>query len=306
MNISNQLFLFLILFLSDNKLIKKLPSVYQKGARMTSEKNMLIAFLLNLTFAILEVIFGIIFHSTAVLSDALHDLGDAFAIFLSTWLEKISNKKPDHHYTLGYKPFSLLGALLTSLILISGSLFLILENISNLIHPKIVNYQGMFVLGLFALATNLLASYIVHKGKSHNERVLSLHFLEDILGWLALIFLSILLHFKPWYILDPLLSIAISLFILSKAIPLLWQNVKLLLGHIPETVNLAEIYPILEDIPYLQEINTFQVWSLDGLENRALIHIKLSDKSQTQGVKECIRKICQSQHIQEITIEIDS
>lgn len=126
------------------------------------------------------------------------------------------------------------------------------------------------------------------------------------MGWLALIFLSILLHFKPWYILDPLLSIAISLFILSKAIPLLWQNVKLLLGHIPETVNLAEIYPILEDIPYLQEINTFQVWSLDGLENRALIHIKLSDKSQTQGVKECIRKICQSQHIQEITIEIDS
>ena len=191
---------------------------------MKSEKRMLIAFWLNLSFALLEAVFGFIFRSSAVMADAVHDLGDALAIGLSAFLEKISKKKGDKKYSLGYKRFSLLGAILTGSILILGSFWIFLENVPRLWTPEEVNYQGMLILGLVAIAVNLLASRLVHHGHSHNESMLSLHFLEDILGWLAVILVSIVLHFTDWYFLDPLLSLCIASYILSQALPTFWKK----------------------------------------------------------------------------------
>ena len=148
---------------------------------MKSSRNMTIAFLLNFSFAIIEFIFGLLFHSSAVLADAIHDTGDALAIGLSTLFEKISNRKEDPNYTLGYKRYSLLGALLTSVILLIGSTLVIVENVPKLFAPEKVNYDGMLVLGIVAIAVNTAASRVVSHGHSHNESILSLHFLEDIL-----------------------------------------------------------------------------------------------------------------------------
>ena len=165
---------------------------------MKSSKNMTIAFLLNFSFAILEFIFGFMFNSSAVLADAVHDTGDAMAIGLSTLFEKISNKKEDKKYTLGYKRYSLLGALLTSVILLVGSTLVIIENVPKVFSPEKVNYDGMLVLGIFAIIVNLAASKVVGHGHghSHNESILSLHFLEDILGWVAVILVSIVLRLQ--------------------------------------------------------------------------------------------------------------
>lgn len=174
---------------------------------MKSSRNMTIAFLLNFSFAIIEFIFGLLFHSSAVLADAIHDTGDALAIGLSTFFEKISTRKEDREYTLGYKRYSLLGALLTSVILLIGSTLVIVENVPKLFAPEKVNYDGMLVLGIVAIAVNTAASRVVSHGHSHNESILSLHFLEDILGWLAVVGVSIILRFTDWYFLDPLLSL---------------------------------------------------------------------------------------------------
>ena len=196
---------------------------------MKSSKNMTIAFLLNFSFAILEFIFGFMFNSSAVLADAVHDTGDAMAIGLSTLFEKISNKKEDKKYTLGYKRYSLLGALLTSVILLVGSTLVIIENVPKVFAPEKVNYDGMLVLGIFAIIVNLAASKVVGHGHghSHNESILSLHFLEDILGWVAVILVSIVLRFTDWYVLDPLLSLLIvgSPKSLSRRIAA-WKNMK--------------------------------------------------------------------------------
>ena len=186
---------------------------------MKSSQKMMIAFLLNSSFAIIEVFFGLAFNSSAVLADAVHDTGDALAIGLSTLLEKISNKKEDSRYTLGYKRYSLLGAILTSIILITGSLLVLWENVPKIFAPEPVDYNGMLVLGIVAILVNLAASKVVSHGHSHNESILSLHFLEDILGWLAVILVSIVLRFTDWYFLDPLLSLLIAVFILSQALP---------------------------------------------------------------------------------------
>ena len=145
---------------------------------MKSNINTLIAFILNLSFAILEFIYGGIFNSSAILADAVHDTGDAVAIGIAAFLENFSNRKEDHQFSLGYKRFSLLGAMITALILIVGSFFVTLKNIPKLIHPEPVNYNGMLILGIIAIIINFIASYVcISQVKSEPFRNLKLsHF----------------------------------------------------------------------------------------------------------------------------------
>lgn len=275
---------------------------------MKSSKNMTIAFLLNFSFAILEFIFGFMFNSSAVLADAVHDTGDAMAIGLSTLFEKISNKKEDKKYTLGYKRYSLLGALLTSVILLVGSTLVIIENVPKVFEPEKVNYDGMLVLGIFAIIVNLAASKVVGHGHghSHNESILSLHFLEDILGWVAVILVSIVLRFTDWYFLDPLLSLLIAGFILSKALPKFWENIKIFLDHIPSDIDLSQLYQEILAVENVQAITQLNVWTTDGLEKFAMIHICLENPDLLAETQTTLRQELQAYGITKITIQTDS
>ena len=273
---------------------------------MKSSQKMMIAFLLNLSFAIIEVIFGLAFNSSAVLADAVHDTGDALAIGLSTLLEKISNKKEDSRYTLGYKRYSLLGAILTSIILITGSLLVLWENVPKVFAPEPVDYNGMLVLGIVAILVNLAASKVVSHGHSHNESILSLHFLEDILGWVAVILVSIVLRFTDWYFLDPLLSLLIAGFILSKALPKFWENIKIFLDHIPSDIDLSQLYQEILAVENVQAITQLNVWTTDGLEKFAMIHICLENPELLAETQTTLRQELQAYGITKITIQTDS
>ena len=265
-----------------------------------------LAFFLNLTYAIVEFIAGGVFGSSAVLADSVHDLGDAIAIGISAFLETISNREEDNRYTLGYKRFSLLGALVTSIILMIGSLLVILENVTKILNPQPVNDEGILWLGIIAITINVLASLVVGKGKTKNESILSLHFLEDTLGWLAVILMAIVLRFTDWYILDPLLSLVISFFILSKALPRFWSTLKIFLDAVPEGVETGDLEKDLEDLNNVKSVNQISIWSMDGLENNAIIHLCLEDWEKMTETKNQVRQLLEERGIQNITIEVDT
>lgn len=273
---------------------------------MSSKTSIWLAFFLNLSYAIVEFIAGGIFGSSAVLADSVHDLGDAIAIGISALLETISNREEDRQYTLGYKRFSLLGAMLTAVILMIGSVLVILENITKIAHPQPVNENGILWLGIIAVAINVLASLVVRKGKTKNESILSLHFLEDTLGWLAVILMAIILRFTDWYILDPLLSLVISIFILSKAIPRFWSTLKIFLDAVPEGVETSDLEKDLEALANVKSVNQLSIWSMDGLENNAVVHICIKDWEQMMETKEVVRQFLEERGVQNITIEVDS
>lgn len=273
---------------------------------MSSKTSIWLAFFLNLSYAIVEFIAGGIFGSSAVLADSVHDLGDALAIGLSACLETISNRQEDKRYTLGYKRFSLLGAMLTALILLTGSVMVLLENIPRLLSPQPVNYQGMLWLGILAIFINLLASLVVRKGQTKNEAILTLHFLEDILGWLAVILVACVLYVTDWYFLDPLLSLLISCFILWKAIPRFWSTLKIFLDAVPEGIETAKLEKELARLTNVKSVHQLSIWSMDGLENNAIIHLCLEDWEQMIETKEAVRQLLEERGIQNITIEVDA
>lgn len=273
---------------------------------MKTKHTVWLAFFLNLSYAIVEFIAGGIFGSSAVLADSIHDLGDAIAIGISAFLETISNREEDSHYTLGYKRFSLLGTLVTAVILMTGSVLVILGNITKLFHPQPVNDEGILWLGIIAVSINVLASLVVRKGKTKNESILSLHFLEDTLGWVAVILMAIVLRFTDWYILDPLLSLVISIFILSKAIPRFWSTLKIFLDAVPEGVDIKQVKSDLEQLDHVTSINQLNLWTMDGLEKNAIVHVCLKEIEQMELCKESIRSKLKDCGFQNITIEIDA
>ena len=273
---------------------------------MKTKHAVWLAFFLNLSYAIVEFIAGGVFGSSAVLADSVHDMGDAIAIGVSAFLETISNREEDSHYTLGYKRFSLLGAMVTAVILMTGSVLVILGNITKLFHPQPVNDEGILWLGIIAVSINVLASLVVRKGKTKNESILSLHFLEDTLGWVAVILMAIVLRFTDWYILDPLLSLVISIFILSKAIPRFWSTLKIFLDAVPEGVDIKQVKSDLEQLDHVASINQLNLWSMDGLEKNAIVHVCLKKVEHMEVCKEAIRAMLKDYGFQNITIEVDA
>ena len=273
---------------------------------MKAKYTVWVAFFLNLTYAIVEFIAGGVFGSSAVLADSVHDLGDAISIGISAFLETISNREEDRQYTLGYKRFSLLGALVTAVILITGSILVILENTTKLFNPQPVNDEGILWLGMIAVTINVLASLVVRKGQTKNESILSLHFLEDTLGWLAVILMAIILRFTDWYILDSLLSLVISIFILTKATPRFWSALKIFLEAVPEGVEAGNLEKDLEALTNVKSVNQLSIWSMDGLENNAIIHICIKDWEKIMETKEAVRQFLEERGVQNITIEVDS
>ena len=272
---------------------------------MKAKYTVWLAFFLNLTYAIVEFIAGGVFGSSAVLADSVHDLGDVIAIGISVFLESISNREEDSHYTLGYKRFSLLGAMITAVILMTGSVLVILENIAKIFHPQSVNDEGILWLGIIAITINVLASLVIRKGQTKNESILSLHFLEDTLGWVAVILMAIVLRFTDWYILDPLLSLAISFFILSKALPRFWSTLKIFLDAVPEGVDIQKIKTDLAELDHVASINQLNLWTMDGLEKNAIVHVCIKEVGNMEACKESIRIFLKDCGFQNVTIEVD-
>ena len=140
-----------------------------------SERNILLALLLNLFFSFAEIIGGYYTNSIAILSDALHDLGDSVTLFVAWRLEKIAGKEQDHKFSYGYKRFSLLGALFSALVLLTGSIFVISEAIKRLRSPRFLNAPGMLVFSLLGILVNGYAAYRMHGEKNMNSKLISWH-----------------------------------------------------------------------------------------------------------------------------------
>lgn len=271
-------------------------------------RNIGIAFFLNLLFAIIEIIGGFLTNSFAILSDALHDLGDSISLGVSWFLEKLSLKKPDHRYSFGYARFSLLGAIINSLLLIAGSTLILVHAIPRLFNPEEVHPQGMLVLAIIGIAINGIAILLVKRGKSLNAKTIVLHLLEDVLGWIAIFIASIVMIFVDFPILDTILSIVFTLFILYHVFKNLVTVFKVLLQAVPSDISIPELEKHIIDNTNAKSIHHTHVWTLDGLRHLLSTHVVIDkdmpNKNQ-QELKERIKKIIKKKGIEHVTIEIE-
>lgn len=240
---------------------------------MKTEKNILIAFLLNISFSIFEFFGGLFTNSVAILSDSIHDLGDAISIGLSYIFEKKSKKKADNKYTYGYIRYSVLGGVITTTILLVGSLLVIIGAIHRLFNPVEVNYSGMIVFAVFGVIMNFIAAYVTRKGDSINQRSVNLHMLEDVLGWIIVLIGAIIMNFTDISIIDPIMSICVSTYIFIHAIKNLKIVLDLFLEKTPKDIDIEELKKHILKIKGVDDIHHIHIWSIDGFNNYATMHI---------------------------------
>ncbi len=271
---------------------------------MKTEKNILIAFILNISFSIFELIGGLFTNSISILSDAIHDFGDALSIGLSLILEKISKKNPDSNYTYGYARYSILGALITTTILTVGSIFVIISSIKRIISPEDINYNGMIIFAIFGVIINFLAAYFTKDGHSVNQKAVNLHMLEDVLGWVVVLIGSILMKFTDIRLIDSIMSIGVALFILINAFKNLKSILDLFLEKTPTNINVEELKNHLLKIKEIKDIHHIHVWSLDGNNNYSTMHI-VTDTKDPVKLKKAVRNEMLEHNIIHTTIEIE-
>ncbi|RME89534.1 MAG: cation transporter [Candidatus Hydrogenedentota bacterium] len=273
-----------------------------------ASQNLKTAFWLNFLFSIAEAVVGILTNSNAVLSDALHDFGDSLSIAFAWFMQKLSGKTRSDHFSYGYRRFSLLAAFFNTAILSAGMVYVFFRAIPRLANPEPVHVEGMAILGVITILINYIAYRRVHKGKSYNEKSISWHLLEDILGGVLLLVVSLVMMFYPLYILDSLLSIVFATFILYNVLNLLIRISKIFLQSIPENVKLEDLEKEMISTSYVKSVHDMHVWSLDGEYHILTAHVVIDPNISLQNALETKCSIKQKIHeagIDHATIEIE-
>ena len=255
---------------------------------MKTERNILIAFILNLCFSVFEFVGGLITGSVAITADAVHDIGDAISIGTSLILEKKSKKQPDEIYTYGYSRLSVLGGFITVCVLLAGSVGVIYGSIQKLITPHPINYEGMIIFSIVGIVVNFLAAYFTHGGHSFNQKAVNLHMLEDVLGWCVVLIGAIVMKFTDIYIIDPIMSVGVAVFILINAFKSLKDIYDLFMEKIPQGINIKEIKSHIMGIDGIIDVHHIHIRTIDGDKIYATMHI-VSDE-EGASVKGKVRK----------------
>ncbi|MFA7277670.1 MAG: cation diffusion facilitator family transporter [Candidatus Gracilibacteria bacterium] len=274
----------------------------------SSSSNIKLAFFLNLFFAIFEIAGSFFTSSLAILSTGLHDLGDTLSLGTSWFLLNYSQKQRNQKFSYGYRRFSLLGALINSIVIITGSFFVISEAVRRIQNPVHSDAQGMILFAIIGITVNLVAALRVRKGQSINEKVIVWHLLDDVFGWAAVLVVAVIIIFRDVHVLDPILSGLVSLYVLWKVLKNFRKTVAIFLQAVPESINIKSLEEEMLHIGHIQSIHDTHLWSLDGEYNILTTHILLSKKATREDVfviKCKVKELVQKENVQHSTIEVE-
>lgn len=271
---------------------------------MKSEKKLLIAFLLNLLFSVFEFAGGLFTGSVAIVSDAIHDMGDAAGVGISWLLEKKSRKPADGRYTFGYLRYSVIGSTVTTLILLLGSAAVICNALLRLHSPAEIRCNGMILFALIGVAVNLCAALITRKGQSLNQKAVSLHMLEDVLGWAVVLLGALIMRVTGITLLDPLMSMGVALFIMIHSLRYLKEALAILLEKAPGDISADALRARLCALEGVKDVQRLRLWTLDGQKHCATAHI--THTGDDAAVKAAARSCFLALGIEEVTLETEA
>lgn len=272
------------------------------------EKNVGLAAALNILFTVIELIGGFLTNSLALIADALHDFADSFALIIAWYAEKKAKKPATSKMTFGYRRLSLLSATFTIIVLVTGSLFVLTQAIPRLISPEPVNAEGMVLIAVIGVTINGLGYFRLKKGMSQSEKVLSWHLLEDILGWIVLLTGSIIMRFWNKPVIDPIMTIGFTVFVLWGVSKNAKEVLNLLLEGVPEYIDIDEIKKSILSVEGVKMVHDLHVWSLEGETDLLTTHVVVEDKylQTPDKMRQAIKSKLEEHHIEHSTLELES
>jgi cobalt-zinc-cadmium efflux system protein len=272
------------------------------------EERVRFAAFVNFTFTIVEIVGGLWTNSLAILSDALHDFGDSIALFVSWFFERGARRAPDARYTFGYQRLSLFSALFSAAVLVGGSIVIIFEAIPRFFNPESVNAFGMVGIAVVGIAFNGAGFFLLKRGESLNEKVLSWHLLEDVLGWIGILVGGLIIYFWKFYLIDPIITVALTVFILFNVAKNMKEAISILLQGVPKHINIDEVKQDIKGVDGVLDMHDIHIWSLEGETDVFSAHVVVDNetlKKRPQKTKQIIKDTLTKHHIEHSTIELE-
>lgn len=270
---------------------------------MKSEGKILVALVLNLAFSLFEFFGGLFCGSVAILSDALHDFGDALSIGVSYGFERKSKGQPDEQYTYGYARYSVIGSVITTVILLTGSVVVVFNAVERILHPSQIHYNSMILFAVVGAVINVVAALFTHGGESLNQKAVNLHLLEDVLGWIIVLVGAVVMKFTDFVLIDPILSIGVALFIFVHALHTLFEGVNLFLEKTPHGISVSDVKEAILALDEIEDVHHIHLWSMDGVSHYATMHIVTDADSHL--IKEQVRVALEKYQILHSTLELE-
>ena len=269
-------------------------SHHHMAIKDTSGSRLLWTLALNLIIPVAQITGGVYAHSMALISDATHNFSDFVAILIAYIAHRISRKGASFQNTFGYKRVEILAATMNVAILIGASAFILYGAVDRFYHPQAVFGNVVILMAGVGILGNGLSAWLLHRDSKHslNVRGAFLHMIGDLLTSVMVLLSGVILIFKPWYWLDPLLSILIVIFILKNCWSILKASAGILMNATPEGLNLEELKNFLEQIPGVCGIHYLHVWNISASSIGFSCHVEVLDQrvSKTEKLGKTIRR----------------
>jgi cobalt-zinc-cadmium efflux system protein len=276
-----------------------------------TEKNLLLSALLNLVVTIAEIIGGLVSNSLALLSDALHNLGDTSAIFIAFLANLISKKEGTSKKTFGFKRIEILAALFNAIILVVIIIYLFIEAWHRLRNPMPVKGLVMLVVAIIGLVANLLSVLLLkkHSEQNINIRAAYLHLIGDTVSSFIVILTAILIYFFNIFWIDPLVTFFLGIYLLWETYRILKVALDILMQATPPGLDLNEVKEALEKIPAVDNIHHVHAWNLSDQDIHFECHVDLKSDiriSETEIIRDAINEMLKEKFkITHVTIQYE-
>lgn len=257
------------------------------SAEDTSEKNLFITMALNFFITVAEVIGGIISGSLSLISDALHNFSDGFAIIITYVAMRLSKRPKTSKYTFGLKRAEIIAAIINASTLIIISFFLIKEAIDRFSNPTPITGSLMLIVASLGLIANVAGTLLLKKGSANNLNIRAayFHLLSDAVSSLAVIIGALFIILYKIYWIDPLLTVLISIYILKETYEIVKESVDILMMSNPEGIDLNVIKNIVEKIPGVINIHHIHLWKLNDNDTHFEAHIEVEDMAVSKTIE---------------------
>jgi cobalt-zinc-cadmium efflux system protein len=242
-------------------------------------RSLIVSIVLNLGFAVAELIFGLIANSLALVADSIHDASDAVALGLSYFGLRMSERAPNQRRTFGYRKVRILTAFINALVLTGLTVFVVRAAVLRIMSPEPVKSPILIIMAVAGLLVNGAAVLLLRRDRqSLNIRAAMWHLLEDFFGWVAVLVGGIIIHFTGWYVIDPILSLAVSAFVVYGAYSVFRESASILIDSTPHDINFDTVRRFIIDFaPEISGLHDLHIWTLGEGERALMAHLKVKD-----------------------------
>lgn len=268
----------------------------------------IIGICLNAAYVVIEAACGFYYRSMGLLSDAGHNLSDVASLVIAMVAFRLMSRKPDSGHTYGYKKFSVQASFINALLLYAAVGAILAESVGKLFHPEQVDGDAIAWVAAAGVVVNGVTAWLFVRDKSRDLNVKGafMHMAADTLVSVGVVVSGIVIHYTGWYVLDPVIGIAIALVIAWSTRGLLIESSRMSIDAVPESVDMPGLEKALSSVDGVVSIHHLHVWPLSTTENALTVHVVIADVSRLNQIVAGVRQCAARHGISHSTIEAET